>query len=268
MQSATCRVPEDVGALWSCYRRDHDHRGLLEHYLPIAQYHAHAVFARMPPGTGIDEGDLVGAGVLGLAEAVAAFDPGRGVKFATYAAPRVRGAILDWIREVDLLPRSARLRGRRWTAATAELAQELGRTPTAPEVGKRIGATAGEVDRLILAEQLCHSASQRSLDRRIGQTPTGKDVFGRDMLIDEAGEAGTAIADWVDLCRWLTAGMTRAETMIVRMYWGEELTMREIGQAIGLSESRVSQMAASILARMRAKVTDKAAHELARMGTN
>ncbi|MCO6437971.1 MAG: FliA/WhiG family RNA polymerase sigma factor [Phycisphaerae bacterium] len=253
-QPATRRrssVDPHVARCWEQYRQDHDpaaRNALLENYLPIVRYNAERIAARLPDEVELD--DLLSAGVFGLMDAIEAFDPHRGVKFETYCAPRIRGAILDELRGMDWVPRLVRHKSHQLTRARQELEQNLGRAPTQSELAERFGVSYREFDRMM---RDATAVSQVSLSRQFNDNDSGKDVFEIDVIVDKRGRNPVVESQKRDLKALLTRGMSRAERLILILYYYEEMTMKEIGATLSLSESRVSQMHSSIMERLQSQ---------------
>ncbi len=188
------------------------------------------------------------AGIFGMIDAIEAFDLDRGVKFETYCSPRIRGAILDELRTMDWVPRLVRSRAHKLENATKALEAELGRLPTDDELAHRLGVSKKEYDKL---SRDATSVSLVSLSRRCFETDSTRDVSETDVLEDKRGTDPIMEIQRRDLKELVTRGLTRAERLILMLYYYEEMTMKEIGATLDLSESRVSQMHSSILNRLR-----------------
>ncbi|MBR6437261.1 MAG: sigma-70 family RNA polymerase sigma factor, partial [Thermoguttaceae bacterium] len=136
IMTATRVSPDEVAALWERYKADPKNTDLrnkiVEIYIPLVKYHAQRVWSRLPDGVDID--DLTSSGIFGLIDAVEAFDLNRDVKFETYCAPRIRGAMLDELRSMDWVPRLVRTKAKRLSEATKTLDEKLGRQPTDQEL--------------------------------------------------------------------------------------------------------------------------------------
>ncbi|MDP7637513.1 MAG: sigma-70 family RNA polymerase sigma factor, partial [Phycisphaerae bacterium] len=142
--------PEQIQQWWKSYRQradDESRNGLLEQYLPLVKYSAERLRSRLPDEVDID--DLISAGTFGLLDALKAYDPERGVKFETYCAPRVRGAILDELRSMDWVPRLVRSRASKLNEAIKMLETRLGRHPNENELAEQMGLTCAELEKMI-----------------------------------------------------------------------------------------------------------------------
>ena len=225
----------------------------MEHYLHLVRYNAERIHVKLPDEVELD--DLMSAGIFGLMDAIAAFDLDRGVKFETYCAPRIRGAILDELRIDGLgaapgpLPRRQAGRRRpsssRWSWAAPRPTR---RSPSACKI------PMAEFDKM---SKDASAVGRSSLSRKWFETDSNKDVREIDVLEDKRGADPVREIQRKDLKELITKGLTRAERLIIILYYFEEMTMKEIGATLDLSESRVSQMHSSILARLKAQMADK-----------
>ena len=225
---------------------------LMENYLHLVRYNAERIHAKLPDEVELD--DLMSAGIFGLMDAIAAFDLERGVKFETYCAPRIRGAILDELRSMDWVPRLVRSRAHKLDGATKQHETELGRSPTNEEVAKRLHIPMTEFEKMA---KDASAVSTVSLSRKWFETDSNKDVREIDVLEDKRGADPVREIQRKDLKELITKGLSRAERLIIILYYFEEMTMKEIGATLDLSESRVSQMHSSILMRLKAQIADR-----------
>ena len=224
---------------------------LVEAYLPLVRYTAERIWGKLPKGVDLD--DLFSAGVFGLMGAIQAFDIRRGVKFETYCTPRIRGAILDQLRSEDWVPRLVRSRAHRIDAAWDGLRVELGRNPTEEEMAQRMGLNMPDFYHIV---KEANAVAITSLDRRWGDDDEDG-VKELDIIHDERSEDPIRQIQKKDLKDLITRGLNKKERLIIVLYYYEELTMKEIGETLGLSESRVSQMHAAILLRLRKLLADR-----------
>jgi len=249
------REGRDIKAVWAEYRktRSEELRNILmEEYLPTVRYNAERIHAKLPNEVELD--DLMSAGIFGLMDAIEAFDLDRGVKFETYCAPRIRGAILDELRSMDWVPRLVRSRVHKVDTARRQLEVELGRTPTNDEIARRLKIPMGEYEKMA---KDASAVGVVSLNRKWFETDSNKDVREIDILEDKRGGDPIREIQRKDLKELITKGLSRAERLIIILYYFEEMTMKEIGATLDLSESRVSQMHSSILARLKAQMVDR-----------
>ena len=238
--------------LWKDFfkKRDEQTRNrLMEAYLPIAKYTAERIYVKLPDKVEVD--DLISAGVFGLMDAIDAFDPERGVKFETYCTPRIRGAILDELRSMDWVPRLVRSRAHQLERATRTLEAHFGRLPTGEEIASELGLDSQEFERV---RRDAHATGIISLNNNYNDSDGEKDLCEIDIVKDDRSEDPVIEAQKRDLKGLLTKGLTRAERLILVLYYYEEMTMKEIGATLDLSESRVSQMHSSIIARLKAQL--------------
>jgi RNA polymerase sigma factor FliA len=246
---ATLLAPDDVEQLWVEFKKDLNNQELrnrlVEMYLPLVKYNGERIWARLPEGVELD--DLVSAGVFGLMDAIDAFDLTRGVKFETYCVPRIRGAMLDELRTMDWVPRLVRSKASKLNEAVKTLEARLGRQPNEPELAAQMGIPLDELEKMILD---ANAVNLISLNKKWYETDSYKDVREIDILEDKKGEDPTRRIQKNDLMRLVTKGLNRNERLIIILYYYEELTMKEIGATLDLSESRVSQMHSSIVQRL------------------
>ncbi len=219
---------------------------LMENYIPIVKYNAERIGAKLPDE--IDSDDLVSAGIFGLMDAIEAFDLERGVKFETYCAPRIRGAILDELRSMDWVPRLVRSRAHKLERVARELESILGRAPVETEIAEYLDLPRNEYDKLA---RDANAVAQVSLSRKYNETDSNKEVYEIDVIEDKRGRNPISEMQRKDLKELMTRGLTRAERLILILYYYEEMTMKEIGATLDLSESRVSQMHSAILIRLK-----------------
>ena len=246
----------EIDEVWRRYKADpenQDYRNrLVENYLPLVKYNGERIWARLPEGVELD--DLVSAGIFGLMDAIDAFDMSRGVKFETYCVPRIRGAMLDELRTMDWVPRLVRSKASKLNEATKTLEARLGRHPTAIELASQMEIPVPELEKMQLEAS---AVTLISLNKKWYETDSYKDVREIDILEDKKGEDPTRRVQKNDLMRLVTKGLNRNERLIIILYYYEELTMKEIGATLDLSESRVSQMHSSIVARLQSQLAKR-----------
>ncbi len=257
-KTATAEVPleeREITEVWKEYQATGSgeiRNFLITKYLPLVKYNADRVHAKLP--VEVDVEDLQSAGIFGLMDALDAFDMDRGVKFETYCAPRIRGAILDELRSMDWVPRLVRSRVAKVDRARKRLAMQFGRAPTEPEIADELGMSMGEFKKIVKDSS---AAGVVSIHRKWYETDSSRDVREIDVLSDERQPNPSQLVQKRDLRDLMTKGLSRAERLILVLYYYEEMTMKEIGQTLDLSESRVSQMHSSILARLKAQMQTK-----------
>lgn len=250
-----------IETVWMEYRRTHGEplrKRLIEHYLPLVGYAAARIRTRMP--FDVDVEDLRQSGIFGLMNAIDSFDLSRNIKFDTYCAPRIRGAILDEMRALDWVPRLVRARTAKMDKARRELEMKHGRTATEQEVAAQLGLNMEQYEAI---EKDTSPASVHSLNHKWAQPDGSKDPQESDFLADARLPDPHSCAWRSDLKSYVTRGLTRAERLVLILYYYEQMSMKEIGDLLELSESRISQLHESILARLKARMHRKRAEFMA-----
>jgi len=240
--------------LWRSYRRDGDcelRKQIIEKYLPLVKYAAIRIFEKLPGGIELD--DLISAGCFGLMDAVEGFDVDRGIKFETYCAPRIRGAILDQLRQLDWVPRMVRSRANKIENIYHVLESRLGRPPTDEEIARHMEISRTEFDEFTRQNSW---ARFTSLSRKVGGDEAHV-LYEKDLIEDKNSENPVQTVHRRDLKAMLLKGLSHNERLILMLYYYEELTMKEIGTVLDLSESRVSQMHASIMNRLQTQLSTR-----------
>jgi RNA polymerase sigma factor for flagellar operon FliA len=251
----TCFDQCDAAKVWQEYKRSGRlalRNKLMEAYMPIVRYNAERIGAKLPQE--VDNEDLMSAGIFGLIDAIEAFDLERGIKFETYCAPRIRGAILDELRSLDWVPRLVRSRCAKLLRIREQLKYLLGREPTESETAEWLRMTPEEYEKV---RKAAWAVTQVSLSRKHGETDSNREVCEIDVLEDKHGRDPVRDLQRKDLRDLLTRGFSRAERLILVLYYYEEMTMKEIGQILDLSESRVSQMHSAILERLKEQFEER-----------
>ncbi len=246
---------EDLRNLWVNFKTTSKveyRNGLIENYLYLVKYNAERIYAKLPDEVELD--DLTSAGYFGLMDAINSYDLERGVKFSTYSAPRIRGAILDQLRSMDWVPRLVRSRAHKLDRVCKDFEAQHGRAASDEELASIMGLEKGEYLKL---KRDAHAISLVSLSRKWFETDSQKDVCEIDVLEDKRGINPLYEIQKRDIKDMMTRGLTRAEKLIIILYYYEEMTMKEIGATLDLSESRVSQMHSSILQRLKAQMSHK-----------
>lgn len=247
----------ELQSLWRRFKEYTDQNArdqLILNYAPLVKYVAGRMSAALP--SHVDEADLISYGLLGLINAVERFDPKRRIKFETYAVTRIKGAIIDELRSMDWVPRSVRARAREIERTSVELEHKLHRAPTDEEMARALGMTVSEFQDSIT--QIANS-SLVALDEMWSNPAGGEgmsliDTIGDSNASDPAaaiGETETriALADAI-------AGLPEREKIVVSLYYYEGLTLREIGEVLGVTESRVSQLHTKAVLRLRGRLSD------------
>ena len=245
----------DIDQVWRLFHKTHEDKYrnlLLEHYRPIVKYAADRLHSKLPDKVELD--DLISSGIFGLMDAIDAFDPARGVKFETYCSPRIRGSILDELRSMDWVPRLVRSRANQLSKASQSLETNLGRKPTEKETAAKLDMDMEEFNRIL---HDANAVNVVSLDTKYNEGDGDKDIREIDIIKDDKSLDPLVETQKRDLKNLLTKGLTRAERLIIVLYYYEEMTMKEIGATLDLSESRVSQMHSSIIARLKAQMNTR-----------
>jgi len=234
-------------------RRVTDKRELqLMEYLPLVKYIAGRIAIGLPKSVELD--DLINAGAVGLIESHNNFDPGKGVKFESYASMRIRGSILDELRAIDWAPRSTRAKSRQMEKAISSLENRLGRSPNEEEIAENLDISLEELFKLL--DDLS-STTLLSLDELTYGSDDDKPVPLVDTL--KSADRGDALSDLerVEMRNLLVDSieyLSDQERLVIALYYYEELTLKEIGQVMELSESRVSQIHTKAVLSLRAKL--------------
>ena len=251
------RVPRERprDEMWRLFLRTRwrKHRNpLVVAYMPLVRSIAEEIAQRLPRS--IDPEDLVSAGTFGLVQSIESFDPGRGTKFETYCRRRIRGAIIDDLRNQDVLSREARVRANRVAAETQRLLQELGREPNLAELAEALEMEPAQVESIVQRATTRKILSLDSVQR--DPLHAGDDGVVSDDLVDDEHEPFD-LAVKKDLLERIGGSLTEVEREILLRRYGEALTMRDIGRHLGVSESRVCQVHSGLLAKLQRLV----AHE-------
>jgi RNA polymerase sigma factor for flagellar operon FliA len=223
---------------------------LIMEYAPLVKYIANRVAMRLPPH--IEVADLVDAGILGLIDAVEKFDPSKGVKFKTYAEIRIRGAILDELRAMDWIPRSIRKMINQMVNAYHELEQRLRRPAEDEEIAELLGLSMEGFHELI---RQTAGISLISLDMMVDYDDKKRNILSclADPKSDDAfgmlglGEVKDAVAKAI-------GDLPQKEKQVISLYYYEQLTMKEIGKVLDLTESRVSQIHTKAILRLKVRI--------------
>src|ERR1043165_8642565 len=225
---------------------------LMEKFLPLVRYNAERIYTRLPDEVDIE--DLMSAGLFGLMDAIDAFELERNVKFETYCAPRIRGAILDELRAMDWVPRLVRHRSAKVQGARQRFEMKNGRPPTPQELADHLQLPPEEFEKV---DRDSKAVMTQSITRKFSSSDGGKETREIDVVREDDETNPLREMQRRDLKDLITKGLSRAERLIVILYYYEGMTMKEIGATLDLSESRVSQMHSSILARLKAHMQNR-----------
>ncbi|MCU1450203.1 MAG: polymerase, sigma 28 subunit, SigD/FliA/WhiG [Acidimicrobiales bacterium] len=247
-----------IEQLWADYKstgaRDARDR-LIVHYSPLVKYVAGRVSVGLPQN--IEQADLVSYGIFGLIDAIDKFDTSRNIKFETYAIARIKGAIIDELRSIDWVPRSVRAKARSVEKAYAKLEAALLRTPTDAEVAAEMGISEGELHQVFnqisfvglvaLDEMLTGAGGERGESTTLGDT------------IADKAEGPVAAFEVEEMKQILASAINRLgdrEKVVLTLYYYEGLTLAEIGQVLGVTESRVCQIHTKAVLQLRSRMAE------------
>jgi RNA polymerase sigma factor for flagellar operon FliA len=227
----------------------------LAQHRPLVRQIAHRIRQRLPPNVGIDE--LEQAGLLGLNQALSRFEEGRNSSFETYAARRIEGSMLDALREMDTMSRDNRARLRQVQAAVQRLEHRLGRAPRAKEVANELDWTLEEFHRCMVG---AGAASVRTGDEELENRDDDSTIWGDDgdthATVDEHADPLHALQQHQRHAALNAAfdALEEAERYVMESIYKHDMPLRDIGQTLGVSESRVSRMASEIVAKLRLRL--------------
>ncbi len=246
----------DADLLWAEYKQSHSHEArekVILHYAPLVKYVAGRVSTGLPPS--VEFGDLVSYGVFGLLDAIEKYDPDRGIKFETYAIARIKGAIIDELRADDWVPRSVRFKAREIERAYVALESELRRIPTDDEVAEKMGISVPEYLNLLSKMSLISLVALDELWTVSGDKPDKISLADivEDVKVKDPSKT-FEIEEMKDIIAESINHLPERERIVVTLYYFEGLTMREIGEVLSVTESRVCQMHTKAILRLRARL--------------
>ena len=230
----------------------HDREVLITECLPLVKFVAHRISARLPAHVELD--DLIHSGILGLMDAVKKFEPGRNVKFKTYAEQRIRGAILDGLRDLDWVPRSLRRKKKDIENAYHLLEQQEGRAATDEEVAAHLGLPLDDLHHAL--DELKGVTLGAFVDA--GENGEGENLIS--FVPDPDGESAHILLqsqEVKDILKLAVDKLPTKERFVVQLYYFDELTMKEIGTLLNITESRVSQLHTKSMLRLRGKLKER-----------
>lgn len=245
--------------LWQEYKKNKSSTArekLILYYVPLVRYTA----SRISPGLQgyFEFDDLVSAGVYGLINAVERFKPELGYKFQTFALPRIKGSILDWLRSLNWIPQSVIKKTKELENVLWELEQKLGRPPEDQEVAVRLGLTLEEYERLL---KQTAPVTLISLDDCFQSSGDGGGTYPLQDLIPDSQAVDPVLSfESMEAKQVLSRAIERLperEQLVITLYYYEGLTLKEIGQVIGVSESRISQLHTKAILRLRGQLSRK-----------
>jgi RNA polymerase sigma factor for flagellar operon FliA len=249
----------ELREMWRRYKGNGDRHArerLVVAYSPLVKY----VSGRMASGlpAHVDEADLISYGLGGLINAIERFDLEREIKFETYAITRIKGAIIDELRSLDWVPRSVRARARDIEKANAKLEHRLQRAPTDEEMAVELGCSVEDFQESLL--QISNSTVAALDELWTVSDSSGDQVSLLDTITDENAPDPAAMIDQTDLKERVADAIARLperEKLVIALYYYENLTLREIGEVLGVTESRVSQLHTKAVLRLRSRLTDQ-----------
>jgi RNA polymerase sigma factor for flagellar operon FliA len=246
----------ELRELWSRYKKSGDEKAreqLVLAYSPLVKFVAGRMSSGLPAH--IEESDLISYGLLGLIGAIERFDPAREIKFETFAVSRIKGSIIDELRSLDWVPRSVRAKAREIEAAQAKLERELGRTPSDEEVAGALEMSMEDFQESLM--QISNS-SVVALDElwavsdSSGDQVSLLDTMKDPSAVDPARELG--VSELKDRLATAISKLPEREKLVIALYYYENLTLREIGEVLGVTESRVSQLHTKAVLRLKARL--------------
>ena len=242
--------------LWRRYKSASDERArerLVVAYSPLVKYVAGRMGSALPAH--VEEADLISYGLGGLISAIERFDPGRDIRFETYAIARIRGAIIDELRTLDWVPRSVRARAREFERVNTKLEARLHRAPSDEEMAAELKISVEELQDTLL--QISNSTIVALDELWTVSDSTGDQVSLLDTLADDAAQDPQALVErssFRDRVADAIVALPEREKMVIALYYYESLTLREIGEILGVTESRVSQLHTKAVLRLRSKL--------------
>ncbi len=242
----------ELEVIWRTFKRTRDENlrnTLIEHHMPLVRSIAERVLQTLPKSIDVD--DLSSAGTFGLMDAINGFDLSRGIKFKTYCTTRIRGSILDELRSQDWVPRLVRLKAHRLDRAIRQLEGELGRAPNQHEIAQTLGIS---IEELQAHEAEANAKTIFSLSEKWDDGDEEKEMEKVEILADRKSVDPLETIQQGDALEMITSSLTKKERLIILMYYYEGLTMREIGEIMELTESRVCQIHSNVMMRLKAQL--------------
>jgi len=242
--------------LWRRYKDDGDEGArerLVVAYSPMVKFVAGRLGAGLP--SHVEDADLISYGLVGLIGAIERFEPERGIKFETFAMTRIRGAIIDELRSLDWVPRSVRSRAREIETAQAKLEHQLQRAPTEAELAAKLNMTEAELQSALL--EIANSSVYALDELWTVSDSSGDQVSLLDTIADDSAadpQEALASTEVKDLLTEAISSLPEREQLVVALYYYENLTLREIGEVLGVTESRVSQLHTKAVMRLKSSL--------------
>ncbi len=252
--------------MWSLYREEADRcprkspspelemlrNTLLERHYPLVRYIAERLLQTLPKSIELD--DLISAGLFGLMDAIRGFDASRGIKFKTYCSTRIRGSILDQLRSQDWVPRLVRLKAGKIEKALQELTGRFGREPTHAELARTLELENTE---LVKEIEAARAKSMFSLSEKWEDSDDESSMEKVEILEDKTAVDPVNELNKRDLMKYVTRSLTHKERFIIEQYYRYGHTMREIGEMLALTESRVCQIHSNVMGRLKGQLEQK-----------
>jgi RNA polymerase sigma factor for flagellar operon FliA len=258
-QAVKAKVPVTLEGIWVSYKEDGSPEArekLIVHYAPLVKYVASRVATGLPAN--VEQADLVSYGIFGLIDALEKFDPSREIKFETYAIPRIRGAIIDELRSLDWVPRSVRFKAREVEKAHSELEARLKRAPADAEIAEHLGVSLQELHDIVTQISF---VTVTALEEVVSAGPDrGESMSLLDTLADLATTDPAAGLEGNETRLMLSSAinsLSEREKIVITLYYFEGLTLAEIGDVLGVTESRVCQIHTKAVGLLRNNLRDQ-----------
>ena len=243
---------ERIDTIWKMFKKtgDENLRNILvEYHFPLVRYIAERLLQTLPKSIELD--DLVSAGTFGLLDAIRGFDLKRGIKFKTYCSTRIRGSILDELRSQDWVPRLVRLKAHKLERAIQKLEAEHGREANDYELAQEMELSVEELGEL---KAEASPKTMFSLSEKLDDSDDDRDMEKVEIIEDKKGCDPVQLLHQQDVLEVITSNLTKKERLIIIMYYYEGLTMREIGDIMSLTESRVCQIHSNVMGRLKTQL--------------
>ncbi len=243
----------DLDRLWTQYKTDESRRArdqLIVHYSPLVKYVAGRVAVGLPQN--VEQADLVSYGLFGLIDAIDKFEPERGFKFETYAIARIKGNILDELRAIDWVPRSVRAKARQIEKAFAKLESELHRAPTDEELADELDMTPAQLQTSLSKISFVGVVA---LDEFVGSGDQGGATLGDTIASGDEGPVDVfEVQEMRGLLGEAINKLPEREKVVLTLYYYEGLTLAQIGEVLGVTESRVCQIHTKAILQLRSRM--------------
>ena len=245
----------DISSSWEKFFFSQDEEAkeaLIVHYLPLVKFIANKIAISLPPH--IDVADLISPGIIGLIKAIEKYDIKSSAKFETYATRCISGAVMDELRSMDWVPRSIRKKSKTLQEAYGTLEEKLSRAPTDEEVAEYLGIDMEEYDRMVLQASPTSMISIYSIWER---DKDGSKSTIMDKLYDSEGNSPVAASEKSEMKEMLAdaiEALPEQERLVVTLYYFEDMVLKEIGETLGVSESRVSQIHSKAILRLKGRI--------------